>query len=84
MNLGLLLCYSVPLALAAIGMLVVIAAVFLGLGLWQVRWQRRLVELEQQAQQPGVPDPARPAQAAGRGGRELRVRGLGAGVRPQP
>jgi ATP-binding cassette subfamily C protein len=45
MNLGLLLWYSVPLALAAIGMLVVIAAAFLGLGLWQVRWQRRLVVL---------------------------------------
>ncbi|TVZ90135.1 NHLP bacteriocin export ABC transporter permease/ATPase subunit [Streptomyces sp. BK340] len=45
MNLGLLLWYSVPMALAAIGMLVVIAAVFLGLGLWQVRWQRRLVTL---------------------------------------
>ncbi|MGW3115316.1 NHLP bacteriocin export ABC transporter permease/ATPase subunit [Streptomyces sp. NPDC001091] len=45
MNVGLLLYYSVPMALAAIGMLVVIAAVFLGLGLWQVRWQRRLVTL---------------------------------------
>ncbi|MET7825089.1 NHLP bacteriocin export ABC transporter permease/ATPase subunit [Streptomyces sp. NPDC005386] len=45
MNLGLLFWYSVPMALAAIGMLVVIAAVFLGLGLWQVRWQRRLVVL---------------------------------------
>ncbi|WP_369036925.1 NHLP bacteriocin export ABC transporter permease/ATPase subunit [Streptomyces adonidis] len=45
MNLGLLLWYSVPMALAAIGMLVVIAAVFLGLGLWQVRWQRRLIVL---------------------------------------
>ncbi|MGR6974593.1 NHLP bacteriocin export ABC transporter permease/ATPase subunit [Streptomyces cynarae] len=45
MNLGLLLWYSVPMAMAAIGMLVVIAAVFLGLGLWQVRWQRRLVQL---------------------------------------
>ncbi|WP_105973169.1 NHLP bacteriocin export ABC transporter permease/ATPase subunit [Streptomyces geranii] len=45
MNLGLLLWYSVPMALAAIGMLVVIAAVFLGLGLWQVRWQRRLLVL---------------------------------------
>lgn len=44
-NLGLLLWYSVPLALAAIGMLTVVAAVFLGLGLWQVRWQRRLVTL---------------------------------------
>ncbi|MGW7469250.1 NHLP bacteriocin export ABC transporter permease/ATPase subunit [Streptomyces xantholiticus] len=45
MNVGLLLWYSVPLALAAIGMLLVIGAVFLGMGLWQVRWQRRLVEL---------------------------------------
>ncbi|MFJ7900098.1 NHLP bacteriocin export ABC transporter permease/ATPase subunit [Streptomyces sp. NPDC096198] len=45
MNLGLLLWYSVPMALAAVAMLVVIAAVFLGLGLWQVRWQRRLVRL---------------------------------------
>ncbi|MDX3457009.1 NHLP bacteriocin export ABC transporter permease/ATPase subunit [Streptomyces sp. ME02-8801-2C] len=45
MNLALLLYYSVPMALAAIGMLVVIAAVFLGLGLWQVRWQRRLIVL---------------------------------------
>ncbi|MCZ9351797.1 NHLP bacteriocin export ABC transporter permease/ATPase subunit [Streptomyces mutabilis] len=45
MNLGLLLWYSVPMALAAIGMLVVVASVFLGLGLWQVRWQRRLVRL---------------------------------------
>ncbi|MET9831075.1 NHLP bacteriocin export ABC transporter permease/ATPase subunit [Streptomyces sp. NPDC006385] len=45
MNLALLLWFSVPMALAAIGMLVVIAAVFLGLGLWQVRWQRRLVVL---------------------------------------
>lgn len=45
MNLGLLFWYSVPMAMAAIGMLVVIGAVFLGLGLWQVRWQRRLVVL---------------------------------------
>ncbi|MET7698162.1 NHLP bacteriocin export ABC transporter permease/ATPase subunit [Streptomyces sp. NPDC005485] len=45
MNLGLLFWYSVPMALAAIGMLVVIGAVFLALGLWQVRWQRRLVVL---------------------------------------
>ncbi|MEV7796023.1 NHLP bacteriocin export ABC transporter permease/ATPase subunit [Streptomyces sp. NPDC087512] len=44
-NLGLLLWYSVPMALAAIAMLVVVAGVFLGLGLWQVRWQRRLVRL---------------------------------------
>ncbi|MEV6760342.1 NHLP bacteriocin export ABC transporter permease/ATPase subunit [Streptomyces sp. NPDC051105] len=45
MNLGLLFWYSVPMALAALGMLVVIGALFLGLGLWQVRWQRRLVVL---------------------------------------
>ncbi|WP_225097592.1 NHLP bacteriocin export ABC transporter permease/ATPase subunit [Streptomyces sp. CoH27] len=45
MNLGMLFWYSPALALAALGMLVVIAAVFLGLGLWQVRWQRRLVTL---------------------------------------
>jgi ATP-binding cassette subfamily C protein len=45
MNLGILLWYSVPMALAAIALLVVIAAVFLGLGLWQVRWQRRLTKL---------------------------------------
>ncbi|WP_374196141.1 NHLP bacteriocin export ABC transporter permease/ATPase subunit [Streptomyces sp. TS71-3] len=45
MNFVLLLCYSVPMALAAIGMLILIAAVFLALGLWQVRWQRRLVVL---------------------------------------
>ncbi|MFF4302938.1 NHLP bacteriocin export ABC transporter permease/ATPase subunit [Streptomyces sp. NPDC001601] len=45
MNLGLLFWYSVPMALAALGMLVVIAALFLGLGLWQVRWQRKLVVL---------------------------------------
>ncbi|MER6038641.1 NHLP bacteriocin export ABC transporter permease/ATPase subunit [Streptomyces sp. NPDC001835] len=45
MNLGLLFWYSPAMAMAAIGMLVVIAAVFLGLGLWQVRWQRRLVVL---------------------------------------
>ncbi|MEU9187049.1 NHLP bacteriocin export ABC transporter permease/ATPase subunit [Streptomyces sp. NPDC048484] len=45
MNLALLFWFSVPMALAAIGMLVVIAAVFLGLGLWQVRWQRRLIVL---------------------------------------
>ncbi|MEU6345261.1 NHLP bacteriocin export ABC transporter permease/ATPase subunit [Streptomyces sp. NPDC046977] len=45
MNLVLLLVLSVPLALVAIGMLIVIAVVFLGLGLWQLRWQRQLVEL---------------------------------------
>ncbi|MFM9370122.1 NHLP bacteriocin export ABC transporter permease/ATPase subunit [Streptomyces sp. Da 82-17] len=45
MNVVLLLLYSVPLALAAMAMLAVIAAVFLTLGLWELRWQRRLVEL---------------------------------------
>ncbi|MCD7438106.1 NHLP bacteriocin export ABC transporter permease/ATPase subunit [Streptomyces lincolnensis] len=45
MNLGLLFWFSASMAAAAIGMLVVIAALFLGLGLWQVRWQRRLVVL---------------------------------------
>ncbi|WP_329379143.1 NHLP bacteriocin export ABC transporter permease/ATPase subunit [Streptomyces sp. NBC_01716] len=45
MSLVLLLVHSVPLALAAMGMLVVIAGVFFGLGLWQLRWQRQLVEL---------------------------------------
>ena len=44
-NLGLLFWYSVPLALCAIGMLLVIGAVFLALGLWQLRWQRRLTRL---------------------------------------
>ncbi|MCA6090679.1 NHLP bacteriocin export ABC transporter permease/ATPase subunit [Streptomyces sp. SCA3-4] len=45
MNLVLLLVYSVPLALAAVAMLLVVAAVFLGLGLWQLRYQRRLITL---------------------------------------
>ncbi|MFE8945137.1 NHLP bacteriocin export ABC transporter permease/ATPase subunit [Streptomyces sp. NPDC003233] len=45
MNLGLLFWYSPSMALAALGMLVVIGAVFLGLGLWQVRWQRKLTVL---------------------------------------
>ncbi|MFD9858772.1 NHLP bacteriocin export ABC transporter permease/ATPase subunit [Streptomyces alboflavus] len=45
MNVVLLLLYSVPLALAALAMLAVVAAVFLLLGLWELRWQRRLVEL---------------------------------------
>ena len=44
-NLVLLLWFSVPLALTAVAMLVVIGAVFLGMGLWQLRWQRKLVEL---------------------------------------
>jgi NHLM bacteriocin system ABC transporter ATP-binding protein len=45
MNVVLLFFYSVPLALTAIAMLIVIGAVFLAMGLWQLRWQRRLVEL---------------------------------------
>nr|WSX74579.1 NHLP bacteriocin export ABC transporter permease/ATPase subunit [Streptomyces sp. NBC_00899] len=44
-NLVLLLCYSVPLALAALGMLAVVGAVLLAVGLAQLRWQRQLVEL---------------------------------------
>ncbi|MER6253274.1 NHLP bacteriocin export ABC transporter permease/ATPase subunit [Streptomyces sp. NPDC001584] len=38
----LLLVHSVPLAMTALGMLAVIAVVFLGLGLWQLRYERRL------------------------------------------
>lgn len=45
MNLVLLLVYSVPLALAAVAMLLGIAAVFLGLGLWQLRYQRQLIRI---------------------------------------
>ncbi|MCX5197365.1 NHLP bacteriocin export ABC transporter permease/ATPase subunit [Streptomyces sp. NBC_00249] len=48
MNLVLLLVYSVPLAMAAVAMLIVIAAVFLGLGLWQLRYQRQLIKLSNQ------------------------------------
>ncbi|WMX48707.1 NHLP bacteriocin export ABC transporter permease/ATPase subunit [Streptomyces roseicoloratus] len=44
-NLVLLLAHSVPLGLVALAMLLVVAAVLLGLGLWQLRYQRRLVEL---------------------------------------
>ena len=44
-NLCLLLWYSVPLALTAVGVLIVVGAVFLGLGLTQLRWQRQLVVL---------------------------------------
>ncbi|MFB6607784.1 NHLP bacteriocin export ABC transporter permease/ATPase subunit [Streptomyces noursei] len=44
-NLALLLVYSVPLALAAFAVLLVIGAVFLVLGLWELRWQRRLITL---------------------------------------
>ncbi|WP_406864252.1 NHLP bacteriocin export ABC transporter permease/ATPase subunit [Streptomyces sp. HUAS MG47] len=45
MNVVLLFAYSGSLALVALAMLVVVGAVFLGMGLWQLRWQRRLVEL---------------------------------------
>ncbi|MFJ3230887.1 NHLP bacteriocin export ABC transporter permease/ATPase subunit [Streptomyces sp. NPDC086787] len=45
MNLALLFWFSVPMACAAIGVLVVVGGAFLGLGLWQVRWQRQLVVL---------------------------------------
>ncbi|MET9359298.1 NHLP bacteriocin export ABC transporter permease/ATPase subunit [Streptomyces sp. NPDC006632] len=44
-NLVLLLCFSVPLALVAIAVLLVVAAVFLALGMGELRWQRRLVAL---------------------------------------
>jgi NHLM bacteriocin system ABC transporter ATP-binding protein len=44
-NLVLLLWYSVPLALTAIAMLVVVAVVFTALGLAELRWQRRLIAL---------------------------------------
>ncbi|WP_059005867.1 NHLP bacteriocin export ABC transporter permease/ATPase subunit [Streptomyces specialis] len=44
-NLVLLLVHSVPLALAALAMLAVVGAVFLTLGLWQLRYQRQLIEL---------------------------------------
>ncbi|WP_326600479.1 NHLP bacteriocin export ABC transporter permease/ATPase subunit [Streptomyces sp. NBC_01803] len=44
-NMVVLLLYSVPLALAALAMLLLIAAVFLGLGLWQLRYQRQLIKL---------------------------------------
>ncbi|MER7461476.1 NHLP bacteriocin export ABC transporter permease/ATPase subunit [Streptomyces sp. NPDC097981] len=45
MNLVLLLVYSVPLALAAVAMLLAVAGVFLGLGLWQLRYQRQLIRI---------------------------------------
>jgi NHLM bacteriocin system ABC transporter ATP-binding protein len=44
-DLAVLLWCSVPLASAALGMLAVVGALFLATGLWQLRWQRRLVEL---------------------------------------
>lgn len=45
MNLVLLLVYSARLAAVALAMLLAIAAVFFLLGLWQLRSQRRLIEL---------------------------------------
>ncbi|MEV4939525.1 NHLP bacteriocin export ABC transporter permease/ATPase subunit [Streptomyces zaomyceticus] len=45
MNLVLLFVYSAPLALAAVAMLLAVASVFLGLGLWQLRYQRRLIRI---------------------------------------
>ncbi|UQI47182.1 NHLP bacteriocin export ABC transporter permease/ATPase subunit [Streptomyces sp. HU2014] len=45
MNLVLLLVHSVPLALAVVALLLVVAAVFVGLGLWQLRYQRQLIKL---------------------------------------
>ncbi|WP_078862242.1 NHLP bacteriocin export ABC transporter permease/ATPase subunit [Streptomyces sp. NRRL F-5123] len=44
-NLALLLWYSVPLALAALGMLAAVLAVLVAAGTAQLRWQRQLVEL---------------------------------------
>ncbi|MFD5487536.1 NHLP bacteriocin export ABC transporter permease/ATPase subunit [Streptomyces virginiae] len=44
-NLVLLLVYSVPLAMAALAMLIVVAGIFLVLGLWQLRYERRLNKL---------------------------------------
>ncbi|MER7949293.1 NHLP bacteriocin export ABC transporter permease/ATPase subunit [Streptomyces sp. NPDC096079] len=44
-NLVLLLVYSVPLALVALALLLTTGAVFLGLGLWQLRYQRQLIRL---------------------------------------
>ncbi|MCC2273993.1 NHLP bacteriocin export ABC transporter permease/ATPase subunit [Streptomyces sp. ET3-23] len=45
-NLVLLLTCSVPLALVALALLLVVGGAFLGLGLWQLRHQRQLVRLE--------------------------------------
>ncbi len=45
MNLVLLLFYSIPLTLVALGLLVVIAGAFIGMGVWQLRWQSRLIDL---------------------------------------
>jgi NHLM bacteriocin system ABC transporter ATP-binding protein len=45
MNLALLVYYSLDLALVALGLLVVIAGAFVLMGLWQLRWQSRLIDL---------------------------------------
>ena len=45
MNLVLLLFYSIPLTLMAIALLLVIAGAFTGMGIWQLRWQSKLVDL---------------------------------------
>ena len=45
-NFLLLLFYSVPLGLAVGGLVVLSAAIFLGLGFRQLRWQRQLIELQ--------------------------------------
>ncbi|MFR9674046.1 NHLP bacteriocin export ABC transporter permease/ATPase subunit [Streptomyces sp. TR06-5] len=44
-SLVLLFSYSARLAVVAVGLLVLVLSVFLVAGLWQVRWQRRLVKL---------------------------------------
>ncbi|MGW2679262.1 NHLP bacteriocin export ABC transporter permease/ATPase subunit [Streptomyces sp. NPDC001436] len=44
-NLTLLLAYSARLALAAVAVLLAVAALFLALGLWQLRYQRQLITL---------------------------------------
>ncbi|MGW5425463.1 NHLP bacteriocin export ABC transporter permease/ATPase subunit, partial [Streptomyces sp. NPDC003943] len=45
MNVVVLLVLSPSLALVALALLLAVGAVFLGFGLWQLRYQRRLVEL---------------------------------------
>ncbi|MGW4161905.1 NHLP bacteriocin export ABC transporter permease/ATPase subunit [Streptomyces sp. NPDC004788] len=45
MNVVVLLVLSPSLAVVALALLIVVGAVFLGFGLWQLRYQRRLVEL---------------------------------------
>lgn len=45
-NLGLLLWYSVPLGLLALGLLVLHGIVFITIGIRQLRWQSELIQLE--------------------------------------